>query len=997
VRLESMVPICLVPIVGLLLCTTADIQAQRIIVEAESLRPGGQWARCPWEEGYFCASFASDFVSQQAFLAAPAQCEPSTAVGQFTVPADGQYALFARYACPYMRHCIFSVRIGQAGQPAIEREFGRLQSPKMWPFGGGVQPMASYSWGGGDNMVWEGDSVAFPLRQGTATVELTAAHQPSLAAQRQVDVLLLTPLDEEVRSRLAKWSYLPLDGLLTQSGDLMLRVTNPRGGPAPCLLNLSTIEHSPYWVHQRPWRTPLGVGLHGAIDGKPAETDYMAPGQGSPWTQIGHRVDRLNESTLIADVLYEGGPETGIDLIFEFATPRVDGSPRVIRRLRYTDESTRRIRFAIPGNVRGSERIRTAEEELEGILQYVSSLPDEGKPPELIGIRGIFTSHFTGNDTSQRVKDLVGEIQHELVGEALQKGYQVKSLGDEIHLSKAAVSPETQKAFREYLRGKGLSVDDLLTTEVLSKARADGTKDLWALVKLDYEGKAANSRVWYHSQVFGYENGSLLALKAKTDEVRKESAGEVFTGANYSPHPYYWPKESQWVRPFKLGALTMPWTEDYVWGVPQLSPQVTGYLMDVFRCAAKYHDNPIVYYVMPHSPGNTPRSFRLSYYEALAHGAKLINNYCVTPIVTAYTENYVSSHFLPMYRAVHELAYELGTFEDILFHGKVRPAQVAMLISGVTDLWDPSVNYNHERICLYYALRHAGIPVDFLTEEDIAEGRLRDYKALYISASHLLVSAAQAISDWTLQGGVIFSAAGGGLLDEYGEDNQGMRELFGLQGAAITEHDAIPDTKQTLPYLRPANGVRLTLPGQVAMAIPAIGTTQSLEPVDEAEVVGWFGDGSPAAVLNRVGQGQALIMGAFPGTAYVVPAIPTRPWDRGTTDDALCHLLPTGFDHAARNAILWAVEQAGIEPDVTLSEPIVEWSAIDSDHGTAIMLMNWTGKPVDALTVSVRGSLRGTTVASLEQGALQPVRTRGGWSVTLPLGVTDCITVRPGG
>ena len=48
--------------------------------------------------------------------------------------------------------------------------------------------------------------------------------------------------------------------------------------------------------------------------------------------------------------------------------------------------------------------------------------------------------------------------------------------------------------------------------------------------------------------------------------------------------------------------------EDYVWQIPEFSVQVTGYLVSAFRAGAKYRNNPIHMYVMPHSPGNTPRS-----------------------------------------------------------------------------------------------------------------------------------------------------------------------------------------------------------------------------------------------------------------------------------------------------------------------------------------------------------------------------------------------------
>lgn len=967
----------------------------RLVLEAEDLAPRGVWRVEPWEKGYFCATFANDFVSRQAFLCAPEQCPVSQAAADFTVPEFGEYALFARYACPYLYNATFSVRIEQRGRIVFARTFGKVRNPKMWPFGGGIQPMASYPWGGGDNMVWEGDPVAFPLRKGPARIVLTAGPQDEPAAQRQVDVFLLTPLDEEVRTRLRKWRYLPLDAFLTQRGDLAFRVTNPRDGLAPLLVELTTIEHSPYWVHGRTaWRRPLRIGAAGVVTGKPTVTDYLAKGRSSPWIDIGDRVDRLNESTLKAVVRYESPQTKGTDAVFEFATPLRGGRRRVVKRVRYTDATTRLIRFAVPGNVPGRKPIKTAEEELEALLRYARSLPDRGKPPEFIGIRGVFTSHFVGRDSSQRVKDLAAAIRKELIGDADEKGIHVESLGDEIGLRPARESPEVEEKFRHYLRGKGVKPEDLLSAPALAAARQKGTTDLWSLIHLNYKDREAAPRLWYHSQVFGYQQGSLLQLKEKTEKTLRESRGALRTGANYSPHPYYWPKVFQWVTPFKLGALTMPWSEDYVWGTPVLSPQIVGYLMDVFRCAAKYHDLPICFYVMPHAPGNTPRDFRLSYYEALAHGAKLLNHFCVTPIVTAYTENYVAADYLPMYKEIHDLAYELGTFDDLLFPGSVRPAQVAFLLSGTADLCDSSVNYNQERTCLYYALRHAGIPVDFVTEEDVVDGPLRPYRVLYLCAGHLRTDAAAALRAWVRSGGWLFASAGGGLLNEYGEPNETMLELFGLKEAEVTEHEPLPDPKQTLPRARPVDGVRVRLFGADSVSFAALGTTQRLVPLPDAQVVAWFHDNSPAAVLHRLGQGCAFLVGALPGAAYIASAVPVRPWDRGTTDEAFCHFLPADFDASLRSLILWPVRRAGVTPPVALSRPVVEWSLLDSRAGTALMLLNWTGKPIPRLTVTVHEPLGDRSVVSVAQGPLTPQQTAGGFQLTLPLDVTDCLTFR---
>ena len=71
-----------------------------------------------------------------------------------------------------------------------------------------------------------------------------------------------------------------------------------------------------------------------------------------------------------------------------------------------------------------------------------------------------------------------------------------------------------------------------------------------------------------------------------------------------------------------------------------------------FRAGAKYHNTPIMMYIMPHSPGNTPAGFRRSFYTAVAHGATLIHYLCATPLSVGGTENYIDTDDLPMWNEI---------------------------------------------------------------------------------------------------------------------------------------------------------------------------------------------------------------------------------------------------------------------------------------------------------------------------------------------------------
>ena len=95
---------------------------------------------------------------------------------------------------------------------------------------------------------------------------------------------MLTCDEPQVKNRIETEGYLPLDGMLTQVGDVWIKVTNP-GAAKVTVKSLDfpagpMQQHSPYWVHLRDW--------------KPISTDVEA-GQTSTWIEVGGTMDALND------------------------------------------------------------------------------------------------------------------------------------------------------------------------------------------------------------------------------------------------------------------------------------------------------------------------------------------------------------------------------------------------------------------------------------------------------------------------------------------------------------------------------------------------------------------------------------------------------------------------------------------------------------------------------------------------------------------------------
>ena len=104
--------------------------------------------------------------------------------------------------------------------------------------------------------------------------------------------------------------------------------------------------------------------------------------------------------------------------------------------------------------------------------------------------------------------------------------------------------------------------------------------------------------------------------------------------------------------------------------------------------------------------------------------------------------------------------------------------------------------------------------------------------------------------------------------------------------------------------------------------------------------------------VRTAGRGQALYCAFLPGLSYFKPALPRRPVDRGHRADTMAQLLPTKFDAAAFRLIGTSAEKVG--RPVVCSEPLVETVAVESDEGTVVFLINWTGKPLWDVNLTVR-------------------------------------------
>jgi hypothetical protein len=294
---------------------------------------------------------------------------------------------------------------------------------------------------------------------------------------------------------------------------------------------------------------------------------------------------------------------------------------------------------------------------------------------------------------------------------------------------------------------------------------------------------------------------------------------------------------------------------------------------------------------------------------------------------------------------------ELGLYEDIIQTGARRPAEVGLWFSETGDIWgDNDQSFGSAKRALYTAILHQQVALDFLVDQDAADGTLAQYKVLYLTDNHVSQSSSLKIAAWVKAGGTLFATAGAGQFDEYNQPNKVLRELLGVEQTVLEApaEAQIGFLKEDLPFKNAIDTVTLTADGQ-ACKLPVLGIRSRIV-LKGAEALGTFSDGSPAAATRKVGMGQTTYCAFLPSLAYFKPAIPLKPLDRGSSDDAMSHFIPTAFDAPAATLIGSAVKN--VKRPVAASERLVAASVVESKAGTAIVLENWSGQPVKGMTLT---------------------------------------------
>lgn len=936
------------------------------------------WRAGYWGQNYFAATMANTFLSRKAFLGAPEQCDDSTATINVTVKEAGRYLVLARYEAPYRFESRFSITVEQNGKKLLDRAYGARSNIKIWAFGKKLATEVAWDWGAVENIVWEGHDAAVNLQPGTVKITLHAAKQPEPAARRNVDLIMLTRDEAQVNNRIQKEGYLPLDGWLTQAGDMWMRIQN--GGAAKVTITTLSYptgpmqQHSPYWVHMRNWK-PIKVDVN--------------PGETTDWIEVGGTMDTLNDG--------QWGFQSSGPCQIEFASKNAAGTLEPIRKFACNGK----LPLVSYADVRYSRKVQTIDEANQELFSYLKSLKVNGKKntETVVYAMGALPNTFydfygitlADEGTTRGYVDWRSKTPKAL--EAMcqkmtperRNNIFVVSLGDEI-----ALPPPTGEAattgFVDYLKSQGLKAKDV---------DPDSGND-WAKIvySLDEGLKKSKPGLYYWSHRYHNHYG-VMTQKLYTDVLRR-NLPNAHIGANYSCHHgggeySYLGEVFKWVDCFRKDGMTLPWAEDYVWQVPVGSPQMNGINLDLFRAGNRGKpDRKIMYYVMPHYPGNTPNMWRRLFYNAVGHGATILNLFEFDPVWVAYSENHVTS--FDMYATVLRTMRELGLYEDIIQSGALVPAKTALWFSETGDIWRNNLpSFGAGKRGLYVAILGQQLPLDFVVDQDAAEGTLDQYQVLYLTDNNVARNSSEKIAAWVKKGGKLFATAGAGMFDEFNRPNTVLRELLGVEQTELVkpQDQQVHFIKQDISFVKPLETVTL---GQGGTKVPAFGIISKIKASKDAEVRGTFGNGAPAVVTRKAGKGEVVYCAFLPALSYFKPAIPLKPIDRGSTDDAMAHFIPAEFDAAMGDLI--GSPAVAVERPVVSDTKLVESNVIQSKGGTVIIVANWSGKPVQGLKLTVNKPVPTKSITLASGKKIVTNKTDKGLELVFDLDVADAVILR---
>ncbi len=336
-------------------------------------------------------------------------------------------------------------------------------------------------------------------------------------------------------------------------------------------------------------------------------------------------------------------------------------------------------------------------------------------------------------------------------------------------------------------------------------------------------------------------------------------------------------------------------------------------------------------------------------WEAIAHGAREFAVYAWYPMSSGFESNgygliNLDGTITDRARAAGKAAAMVGRHASSLLSATPAPAKVAILYNRLAYMVggsQPSLSRLgrapiDSAIGLHRAFAEQQIPVDFVSTEDVAAGKLGQYRILFVPFPVMLSR--------KVAGGIQRYVQGGGVA--VAEARLAWNDARGMASAIIPGSGLDKVFGGREKVIEPADRPQMTidasagLPGfNAPTTVSGAAFEESLQPYPGSRVLGRFEDGEPAMIENSFGNGKAILIGSFAALAYEEHPEP-----------------------AAQRFLTALAGLAGVSADVTVSGTsgsVLQVRRLIGKDEQIVFVFNESENTVDAaLSLDVRGAVR---------------------------------------
>ncbi len=339
------------------------------------------------------------------------------------------------------------------------------------------------------------------------------------------------------------------------------------------------------------------------------------------------------------------------------------------------------------------------------------------------------------------------------------------------------------------------------------------------------------------------------------------------------------------------------------------SHQAVAYSAELFNAGARRHGERPLSYPMMHCV--SPTTFRA--YTQVANQVRILSCYAYGPYYLNMPDAWSQS--AGCYEAVSHLANRAALCDDILASGVRRPSRVALLYALSTEYWNPKSSFDDKR-STFLALSHEYYQPEVVTEQQVLDGALQHYDALYVLDPNVRADVQTKIGEWTNNGGLLWACADALSRDEFNRPSDLLSTT-----AKITR--AFDDSNTPSERTVRAEAGKSTFRSHT-VSLP--GMPRSVD-AGSATVLARYNDGSPAWLQTSAGKGRVVYVAHRAGTTY-----------------AMKNIQAPGYREiwasTGRELLTQPLHETQIARSLVLSEPTIMATATDNDGGSVVMLYN---------------------------------------------------------